>query len=271
MKLTVLGRYGPFPAPGGACSSYLVEAPMEVGKSNEDCPTVKIVLDLGAGTLTRLISFCSLHEISAIFLSHLHSDHMSDMLVLRYALQQLHARGMRVPTPLHVIAPELPEAEFRMLASAGTFNMIKAEDNLKLHFGTLSITLKSGIHPVPSYSMDIVEDIEKGYPVYGKVTPRPHLFYTGDTGYHAGLERYAKHAGILLADAGLIEKDASLRIAAHLTAGEAGKIARNAGVGKLLLSHLWGGGVDEEKMLNDAKAYFKNSEIAKEMSTYTVT
>lgn len=269
MKLMVLGRYGPFPAPGGACSSYLLEGPAEKGKTGFNDPTVRVVLDLGAGTLTRLLAVTSLENVEAIILSHLHSDHMSDMLVLRYALQQLHARGVRVPTPLNVIAPGEPEMEFRMLAAAGTFNMIKAEDGLKLRFGAMTITLHRMMHPAPSYAMDILEEQPKRYPVYGQDPPPKRILYTGDTGMHPGLPPLCKYASVLLADAGLTEKEGP-RPYAHMTAREVGELARNAGVGRVLLTHLWGGGVDEQQLLHDAQAYFPAAEIAREMATYEV-
>ena len=108
MKLTVLGRYGPFPAPGGACSGYLLES-----------GGVTLVMDLGSGALGNLLRRVPGLGLTAVLLSHLHSDHMSDMLVLRYALQQLSARGQPVPMPLTVVSPDEPEAEFRQLAGSG--------------------------------------------------------------------------------------------------------------------------------------------------------
>lgn len=265
----VLGRYGPFPAPGGACSSYLLEGPAEKGKTGLNDPTVRVVLDLGAGTLTRLLAITPLDKIEAIVLSHLHSDHMSDMLVLRYALQQLHARGVRVPTPLNVIAPGEPEPEFRLLSSAGPFNMIKAEDGMKLRFGAMTITLHRMLHPVPTYAMEILEETPKRYPVYGQDPPPKRIVYTGDTGMHPELPPLCKYASLLLADAGLLEKDGS-RSHAHMTAQEVGELARNAGVGRLLLTHIWGGDLDEEQLLKHAQAYFPAAEIAREMASYEI-
>lgn len=270
MKLTVLGRYGPFPAPGGACSSYIVEGPQTPGRDGPGDGKVRIVLDLGAGTLTRLLAYLPLTDINAIFLSHLHSDHMSDMLVLRYALQQLHARGVPVPTPLDVIAPAAPEAEFRMLASAGPFNMIRAEDGMKLRFGALTVTLHSMLHPVPSFAINILEETVRSYPVFGKDPPPKRLLYTGDTGMHPGLPPLCEYAAILLADCGLLEKDPNQRAAPHLTAGEAGELARNNGVGRLLMTHLWGGHDMEAQMLADAQAFFPAAEVVREMATYEI-
>ncbi|MEL7602623.1 MAG: MBL fold metallo-hydrolase [Bacillota bacterium] len=269
MKLTVLGRYGPFPAPGGACSSYLVEAPAVPG-GRMDETGVRVVLDLGAGTLSRLLEVCPLRNINAILLSHLHSDHMSDMLVLRYALQQLHKKGIPVPTPLHVVAPGAPETEFRMLASAGTFDMVRAEDGMRLRFGALSITFHRMLHPVPSFAMDILEEEPARPPTYGDEPPQRRIVYTGDTGWHEGLVPLCKNASLLLADTGLLAREKTTEFAPHLTAREAGALARSAGVGRLICSHIWGGGITDEEVLQEARIDFPRAEIAQEMMTYEV-
>ena len=45
MRLTILGNNGPYPAPGGACSGYLVES---------DSGNTRILIDCGTGVLASL-------------------------------------------------------------------------------------------------------------------------------------------------------------------------------------------------------------------------
>ena len=73
MKLTVLGCNGPYPAPGGACSGYFLQE----GDTG-------VLLDCGAGVLAQLEKHMPPQNLTAIVLSHLHYDHMSDMLPLIY-------------------------------------------------------------------------------------------------------------------------------------------------------------------------------------------
>ncbi len=266
----MLGRYGPFPAPGGACSSYLVEAPAVAGKDSEHHKKVRLVFDLGSGTLSRLLMLCRLEQVDAILLSHLHSDHMSDMFVLRYALEQLHKRGVPVPTPLNVIAPDSPEYEFRGLASSGTFNMVRAQDGMRLRFGSLSITLHEMLHPVPTFGFDILENDAKSDYAYGEEKPKKRLFYTGDTGMHHGLYALVKGASLLLADTNLLSHEKTTEFAPHMTAKEAGILARSAGVGRLICTHIWGGAPVEEELLLEARANFPASEIAQEARQYII-
>ena len=56
MKLTVLGKYGPFPA-AGVCSGYLVE------KEN-----TKVLIECGSGVFSRLQQVCPINELSGIIL-----------------------------------------------------------------------------------------------------------------------------------------------------------------------------------------------------------
>ena len=88
MKLTVLGCNGPYPEPGGACSGYLLEN-----------GATRVLIDCGTGVLARLTAIMPPEKLDAVILSHLHYDHMSDMLPMIYKLQ---GTGKKLP----VYAPE---------------------------------------------------------------------------------------------------------------------------------------------------------------------
>ena len=80
MKIHVLGIYGPFPAGNGATSGYLAE---EAG--------TLVQFDLGSGILSRLTARTAPEKLSAVFLSHWHFDHASDISLLMYRLQSVEA------------------------------------------------------------------------------------------------------------------------------------------------------------------------------------
>lgn len=108
MKLTVLGKYGPYPRAGGATSGYLLAE----GRTN-------LLVECGSGILSRLQQCIPLGEISGIVLSHLHSDHIADMFILRYALQILQQRGRRKTFPSRCLRPPSPPMTFRRCALRG--------------------------------------------------------------------------------------------------------------------------------------------------------
>jgi ribonuclease BN (tRNA processing enzyme) len=66
------------------------------------------------------------------------------------------------------------------------------------------------------------------------------LVFTGDTGPAAGLDAFAAGAAVLVAEASSLEPDgAAAAERGHLTAREAAELANLAGVGTLVLVHLW--------------------------------
>ena len=160
MKLTVLGRYGPFPAPGGACSGYLLQS-----------GDISLGLEMGSGSLRNLLRYLPDLNLTAMLVSHLHSDHMSDMLVLRYALQQLSAHGRPVPMPLSVVAPDEPEAEFRQLAGSGVFDMVPARDGLRIRSPSRAGTMSNT--PLPASCRNSASGSSGATTLKGMGTGRP--------------------------------------------------------------------------------------------------
>lgn len=246
MKLTILGKYGPFPAAGGACSGYLLEA-----------GNISLVLDLGNGTLSRLLRLKPQLHIHAILLSHLHSDHMADMLILRYALQQLSARGRNVPLPVTVLAPDTPELEYRQLAASGVYDMVPIQDNLKVHFQDVAVTFHRVIHPVPTYALVVEHEGRK-------------LVYTGDTGYREDLLSLCEDADLLLADTGFLRDDNTGAMPAHLTTEQVAYIAKKARVKQLVCTHIWGGGYTDAQVLREVSPICPQALIAEEMHEYYI-
>src|SRR2546422_840776 len=93
MKLTILGKWSPYPPAGGACPGYLVEA-----------DGVRILLDCGSGVVSSLHRFGTAFDLNAIVISHLHPDHFTDIYPLRNEL----AYGRLPdppPTPVLLFAP----------------------------------------------------------------------------------------------------------------------------------------------------------------------
>ena len=244
MKLTILGKYGPFPPAGGACSGYFVE---------ED--DTRVLIDCGSGVLARLQQVCELQDLTAIVLSHLHNDHMSDMLVLKYALENLAARGVYQGT-LSVYLPDEPSDVHKQVISSPHLQPIVITHNMTTTIGNLSFTFCEMTHSVQSFAMAVESNGKK-------------LVYTGDSNMNEAIAKFSKSADLLVADTGLLDKDKKDNAAPHLTAEEVGEIAAKAGVKKLILSHIRPG-YKEEDLVKEAARYYKNPMIAEEMKTYFV-
>lgn len=240
MKLTILGKYGPYPAAGGACSGYLVEQ-----------DAARVLIDCGNGILSRLQQVCDIGDLDAIVLSHLHSDHMSDIMILRYALDILKARGMYDKDPLPIYLPKNPSNIYNEIAAMETFKPFVIEEGLEVEIGSFTFTFREMTHPVQNYAVSIEDGSRRAV-------------YTGDTNWNTAIEEFAAGADLLLADAGLLEKDKIPGKSPHLSAKEVGLIAKNAGVKRLLLTHVWPG-YEEEELIQEAAIHFARPVMAQEM------
>lgn len=245
MKITILGNSGPYPRAGGACSGYLLET-----KNH------KILIDCGNGTLSRLLGIIgSLNELDAIILSHLHSDHISDIMVMRYALGINQENGT-ITRSIPLYAPKDPEDTYTKLQFKNAFIQEELMENSILTFGDMRITFKLMSHPVKTYSVIAQENDKK-------------FVYSSDTNYCDAINEISKNSDLFLCECNLLEKDRT-EDAYHLSAKQVGEISSKAGVKKLLLTHLWPE-YDINDLLNEAKAYFDGEvEIATELKSYEI-
>lgn len=235
MILRVLGCNGPYPAPGGACSGYLVSS--DSGETN-------VLLDMGPGVMGRLFEHLALDRLDALVLSHLHYDHMSDALALQYALQFSSRQNLRV------FAPEEP-ANVRALLKANERMDFSPMESATV--GELRLTFCSAVHPVPAFAVAIEGDGRR-------------LVYTGDTNESDAVELFVDGADLLLADAGLLEADWKKR-SPHLSSKRCAELKRRARVKRMVLTHL-SPRYDPEQVLKEALEVDPGAELAREGEVY---
>jgi len=243
MKLTILGNNGPFPGPGGACSGYLLRS-----------GSTKVMIDCGNGTLANLQKIIRSEDLDAIILTHLHSDHTSDMQVLKYAIQIKRNRGI-IDKLLKVYAPAEPAAEFERINAKDAFVLEAISNETRLVIGDMEISFAGMKHPYMDYAVSVKCDGKK-------------FVFSGDTSWTDDLIGFAKGADLLMLDAGLLEKDYT-DVAPHMTASQCARAASLAGAGKLLLTHLWPD-YDPKDLLREAHAEFSNTEVAELMKEYEI-
>lgn len=230
MELLVLGCWAPFPAPGGACPGYLVG-------DGEDF----VLADCGHGVAARLFGRGEFGRLRAVFLSHLHPDHWYDLPALRHVLRA--AAGPRplpggAPSgPLLLCAPNEPAASFTQLAGyTDAFRVrpvgipagvgVEGGALATVELGRLTVRFYATRHALPACCLE-----------FGFGGRR--LFYTGDTAWWDGLPVLAAGAEVILAEASLLSADRPYLPEDHLTAAEAGRLAREAGAKALILTHFW--------------------------------
>jgi ribonuclease BN (tRNA processing enzyme) len=232
MELIVLGGSAAAPNPNGASAGYLV-------RSGE----AAILIDCGSGVVSKLRAQCDPRALSGVIISHLHSDHILDLVALRYCLQYV-PPGPGAPLPLY-----LPPRGIDFLNHLGAVFAVgnedagdfwtavfspmeygaEAEEGRPLTIGPLSIRLMPMVHYIPAWAMRITE----------RTTGRV-LTFSADTGPTAPLAAFAAASDLLLCEATILEQTGDdPALWGHLTGGEAGSIAAKARARRLVLTHLW--------------------------------
>lgn len=215
MQLTVLGASGGWPDAGRACSGFLVEEGATL-----------IWIDAGTGTLSELLGRVTLDRIDALWVSHLHPDHCSDLGPLRNALAYGDARGGRSLTVYGPpgwrdwIEAAVPDGEDTRAA----FDMREVADGVTVRVGDVGITARAVRHGVPTF----------GCRVEGRSGV---LAYSADSRPCPALPQLAWDADLLLCEAFRSSPEVD---AAHtvMTPEEAGTVATEAQARSLLLTHL---------------------------------
>jgi ribonuclease BN (tRNA processing enzyme) len=220
VRLTVIGCAGSFPGPTSPASCYLLEH-----------DGAAIALDLGNGALGPLAGHTDIRALDAVVLSHLHADHCLDLTSM-YVARKYNPDGPP-PTPLPVHGPRgtgrriadayrtMPGEPVEGLERIYSFAEHTAEPT---RIGPFTVTVTRVAHPVPAFAIRV----QAG---------GASVVYSGDTGPCAALVDIAQGADLALFEASFLTGPAN-PTALHLTGVEAGQHARDAGVGRLVLTHL---------------------------------
>ena len=226
LSVTVLGCSGTYPGADGACSGYLVRS-----------PGASVVVDLGAGTLANLQHHLAIGDIDALVLSHSHPDHWLDVPLLRNAMRYvLGVEGLDVYGTAETLA--LAVTLLGDLAPTLRWQIIKETSTVEV--GDQVVRFSRTDHPVETLAVRVDADGRS-------------LLYSADTG--AGWDPGAVGAGVdlFVCEASLDPEHEGL--VQHLSARQAGDLARNMGADRLLLTHVVPG-VDARDQLEAAKQAF---------------
>lgn len=106
--------------------------------------------------------------------------------------------------------------------------------------------------------------------VLGPAQPGAKLVYVGDVGRTDNLLAVAEGANTLVIEATYLETDADMaQRFGHLTAARAAQLAREAGVGTLILNHL-SRRYPTREVLAEARQYFENVFTARDFDRYRI-
>jgi ribonuclease BN (tRNA processing enzyme) len=247
MKLTVLGCSGSLPGPDSPASGYLVEA-----------DGYRVVLDLGNGALGALQRHTALRDVDAIILSHLHADHCLDMTAYVVALRYGPDRGgPRIPvfgpagTKDRIESAYDPLARKLNLQELFDFSLPRSGE-----LGPFAVSFAPVNHPVPAYAVRLTAG--------GRT-----LVYSGDTGESDALVGLAASADVLLCEATFGPDDPYVADL-HLTGAQAGAHAAQAGVDRLIVTHVPPWGSRAVAAAEAATTFSGSIEAAQAEATYAI-
>jgi ribonuclease BN (tRNA processing enzyme) len=254
MRLTILGRSPASPNPGEACAGYLIE-----GDGS------RVLVDIGPGVVAQLVRRHHPDELNAVVVSHMHADHMLDLVTLRYVYPW---RDLRPDERLSVFLP--PGSADQMLDLAkgvgsarhfeSCFRLAEHDGSTPLSFGSMSLTPVETQHYIPCWGFRVEADGRR-------------LAYTADTAPCGGLTDLADGADLLLSEATLrsLDEDAQPpEPRGHLTPAEAGEAARDGSSRRLMLTHMPVNGDGSWARTTASEAFEAEVEIAEPSTIYEV-
>ncbi len=243
LRLRVLGCAGGYPYGGTACSGYLAA----MGGNG-------VLFDCGPGVAMKLLGRMRAIDLEAIVISHLHPDHMLDLIPLAYAAMTewiVRDSVRRVP----VFLPKGGAAFIGRLADLFGHRHWRFDGNEPGHgLSRLRQTAAEGrdwvfeVFDVCEFaagdtfsagSLRIDTCAARHTPEAACLATGPanaRLVYTGDTMPFEGLPEFCRRADVLLCEAHF--SGAHPPGGAHMTPSEAGALAAAAEVRLLLLTHL---------------------------------
>lgn len=241
MKLKVLGTQSPYNTINHNCPGFLITE-----------GNTKIMLDCGSGSHS-LLNFPNDLDNLSVIISHLHRDHYNDIYNLQYSSFVFHNQK-RIEKPIDVYLPSNPDNIYKdIIGESNAFaNYSDINEKSNLNIGNIIVSFCKTEHPVETYAIKLTN---------GDRT----IVYTSDTSFSSKdkLVEFAQNADLLICESSLLTSYGFLEINSHLTAKQAGIIAKEANVKGLMLTHLWPEELPE-KYVKEAKTIFPQVIVASE-------
>ncbi|MEI7889188.1 MAG: MBL fold metallo-hydrolase [Actinomycetes bacterium] len=221
MRITVIGRSPAWQDANGACSGYLVES----GEA-------KILIDCGNGVFGKLRGQLDHRDLDAVVISHSHGDHILDLFPFAYAL--IYGPPRTAGKPILYLPPGGMEV---LRTIAGSFDN---ETLIEDAFETVEYVPEDGV-TIGDIAIEMAEvpHFTRAYAMAISTSTQAKFVYGADCGVSGALVELARGAEVLMVEATLPAGQPADPQAesGHLTPAQAGQIARDAEVGRLVLTH----------------------------------
>lgn len=299
LNVTFLGTAGSLPTPERNPSAVLVNREGEL-----------ILFDCAEGTQRQMMrARTGMMRLNYIFLTHLHADHILGIPGLLETMAfQGRENPITIAGPVNTI--RLVECFKSVCYFSRSFivQAIELEPGDVIKMKGFQVRAISTNHSVPSIGYSLEEDMRLGRfnreaaislgvapgPLFGKLQhgqtievdgrkiephevmgpPRPgrKLVYTGDTRPCKSVQMASQGADLLIHECALASDMAQwARDTKHSTAAEAAEVARDAGVGQLVLTHISSRySEDTSQLLKEAKSIFERTIVAEDLMSIDI-
>lgn len=222
IKLTILGSGTCVPSLKRSSCSFFVET-ADAG----------LLFDIGAGTMRRLLEAgIHINQVTHICISHLHPDHTGELVSFLFSSK--YPTLLRENNPLTIIAGKGFKAFFSQLKKAygswidfapDIFSIVEMDTEKTDRFSLNSTRLTTS--PVKHNPESIAFRLENN---------QKSVTYSGDTDYCSSLIEFSRETDLFICESAMPD---SLKVENHLSPSAAGKIATEAGVKKMILTHFY--------------------------------
>ncbi|RMF56222.1 MAG: MBL fold metallo-hydrolase [Calditrichaeota bacterium] len=249
LKLHFLGTGTISPDPERSCSCVLLQTPKE-----------NILIDIGAGSLRRMaIEGIDVNSIHYIFVTHFHPDHVSDLIPFLFALHNARNEQGQL---------------LRVWGPPGLFRFIQSMERAYgkwVQYSTDMVKfyeMKRRLLDFPGFRLIWNKVIHTQESVGLRFEVANHVVaFSGDSGYCQELIRLCKEADIAVLECSHADEFA---VKGHLSPSLAAKIAEEAAVKKLILTHFYPDALNSNLLEIAQKYYSGEVVLASDGDSYSI-
>jgi ribonuclease BN (tRNA processing enzyme) len=258
VAVQILGSGGPRINPDRASSSYL----LWIGAQ------ARILVDMGGGAFLRFgQAQARLNDLSLVAISHLHPDHVSDLPALLWLSHQIRKDALPIVGPSgNDVAPAFTTFLSRLFDEKnGAFQVLgptlgapqgKTGGGVRLDVGVVDVTKAE---PSTVFDQQGVTVTALGIPhgnlptlAYRVQTRDVSIVFSSDqNGTNPRFVEFAKGANVLVMHLAIA---AGAKSPLHASPAVVGRVAQEAGVGRLIVSHI--GLFDVDAAIADLKKFY---------------
>jgi ribonuclease BN (tRNA processing enzyme) len=254
VEAVILGSGTAVPVAERGAAGYLIIADDE-----------RMMLDCGPGSTRKLAQAgCQLNDLDRLLISHFHPDHVCDLAALLF--------GARIPgyqraRPLEIIGPIGLRNHYEKLINLFGDWLISNDYQLKiteLDASSTSAAVTTGKNCEISARAVAHSRPAIGYRIK---TSAGIIVYSGDTDYCDAIVALCEQAELAILECSSPDE---AKINGHLTPGLAGRIAREAGVKHLALSHFYPLCQSADMLAQCRRAYSGRITLAEDLMRFTL-